>query len=163
MKASDMIRFSLQFSQDAVERFAGDMKDAPMLRSMPGGNHALWNLGHITVIEAGLPHILLGQPHPLEHWWPIFGTGSPVSDDAAKYPSFDEVLAKFRDARARNLRLLDEVGEAGLDKKPVAVPPVFESVMTSNGQTMLLVALHTMMHVGEIVDCRRAAGRKPFM
>ena len=34
MKASDMIRFSLQFSQDAVERFAGDMKDAPMLRSM---------------------------------------------------------------------------------------------------------------------------------
>ena len=163
MKASDTIRFGLKFSEDAINRYAGDMKDAPMTESVPGGNHVLWNLGHITVIEAGMPHILLGEPHPLEKWWPIFGTGSEVSRDAKKYPSFDEVLGKFRDARARNLKLLDELGDAGLDKKPVAVPPGFESVMTTCGQTLLLVSLHAMMHVGEIVDARRAAGRPRFM
>jgi hypothetical protein len=164
MKAIDTIRYSLKFTEDAVNRYAGDMRDAPMTCPMPGGNPVLWNLGHIAVIEAGLPHILLGtEPHPLEHWWPMFGTGSKPCSDAGKYPPFDEVLKQFAAARARNMKLLDEIGESGLDRKPAAVPPGFENIMTSCGQTMLLIALHAMGHVGEIIDARRAAGRKPFM
>jgi hypothetical protein len=163
MKASDPIRYALKMTDGAVERFAGDMRNAPMTESTPGGNHVLWNLGHITVIEGGLRSILVGEKNPVEHWWPLFGTGSTVSNDPAKYPSFDEVFSKFREFRAANLKLLDEIGEEGLDRKPVAVPPGFENSMTSFGQTMTLIALHTMMHLGEIIDARRVAGRKPFM
>jgi len=42
------------------------------------------------------------------------------------------------------------------------VSPGFEEVMKTVGQTFLLVALHNMVHYGQIADARRAAGRPPL-
>jgi hypothetical protein len=73
------------------------------------------------------------------------------------------VLATYRRLRARNLKLLDDVGDSGLDRAPVAVPQGFEEVMKTVGQTLLLIALHNMVHYGQIADARRAAGLKPLL
>ena len=85
------------------------------------------------------------------------------SSDASRYPSFDEVLATYRDLRQRNLKLLDELSDADLDRAPKDVPPGFEQLMKTFGETLLLITLHNMVHYGEIAVARRAAGRQPLM
>ena len=73
------------------------------------------------------------------------------------------MLRVYRDGRARTLKLLDRIGEAGLDRKPDNVPPVFEDAMKTVGNSLLLITLHQMVHYGQIADARRVAGRKPLM
>lgn len=167
MQAIELIRWAMQLTDAGVARLVADMGDAALTPSTPGakggdGNHTLWALGHLAYIEGVVPRMLFGEPNPVEHWAPLFATGTQPKPDAAAYPPFDEVLATFRDLRRRNLKLLDEIGDAGLDRAPKAPPPGFEDIKTY-GHTFLLVTLHQMAHYGQIADARRVAGRKPLM
>ncbi|MBC7783343.1 MAG: DinB family protein [Burkholderiales bacterium] len=170
MKAIELVRWAMQMSDEATARLVADMRDAPLTQPMPGvgsgGNHPLWILGHLAVIEGGIAQIFFGAEgakNPVEHWWPLFGPGTEPKPDASLYPSFDEVLSTYRQLRARNLTLLEEIGDAGLDRVPKDVPPGFEDAMKTFGQTLMLIALHNMVHYGQIADARRAAGYKPLM
>jgi hypothetical protein len=168
MNAIDLIRWAMQLSDGLTARLVSDMRSTPMTPSTPGakggdGNHPVWILGHLCVVEGGLPQILFGEPNPVEHWTPLFGIGTQPKSDAGAYPSFDELLGAYRDLRRRNLKLLDEVGEAGLDRAPKQVPPGFEEEMKTFGRTFLVIAMHNMLHVGEIADARRVAGIKPML
>src|SRR6476660_6029257 len=155
MKAIDTIRWALEFSEQVTERFAADMADAALTSPLPNGNHTLWNLGHLAFIEGGLAHIISGDSNPVQHWEPLFAMGSEPKSDPSAYPSLDEILTTFRELRARNIKRLEEIGEAGLDAKPKWIPPGFENEMKTVGQTFQLMALHNMIHVGEIVMARR--------
>ena len=163
MKAIDLIRWAMQSTDEGIQRLVEDMRDAPLTQpTSRGGNHPLWIMGHLAYIEGAIRPILLGGPHPLAHWKPLFGTGSRPLTDASRYPPFDEVLGKYRELRTANLKLLDEVGESGLDRVPKAVPPGFEDAMKTVGHTFLLTTLHQMVHYGQIADARRVAGRDPL-
>ncbi len=164
MKAIDLIRASLKMTDEFTTRLVADMRDAPLTRPTPrGGNHPLWTLGHLAVVEGAVPQIVFGEPNPAERWLPLFGQGTSPTDDAGAYPSFDEVLSTYSELRAKNLARLDEIGEEGLDRAPAAVPPGFEEEMRTVGQTFLVIALHQMGHYGQIADARRAAGRPPLV
>ena len=164
MKAIELIRWAMRASEEGTNRIVADMRDAPLTQpTSQGGNHPLWVLGHLAYIEGAIPHVLLGEPNPVEHWAPLFAPGSRPTTDPAAYPSFDEVLTKYRDLRARNVKLLDEIGEAGLDRVPKMIPPGFEDAMKTFGHTFLLITLHNMVHYGQVADARRAAGREPLM
>lgn len=167
VKAIDLIRSQLQLSDMVTMRLAEDLRDAPLaqpIRTTAGtdGNHPLWCIGHHTFIESSLPSIIFGESHPLAHWAPLFATGTQPLTDPAAYPSFDEVLDAYRTARRSTFRILDRVGEAGLDQRPKNIPPGFEKIMSTIGDTILLMAFHQMSHYGQLADARRAAGRKPF-
>lgn len=168
MKSIDLIRWALQFTDAGTARIVKGLERDYMTRPTKDakggdGNHALWTLGHMTVIEGNLRHIVAGEPNPVGDWWALFGSGTQPSDDPNVYPAFAQVLAKFHEFRAYNLTLLDRIGEASLDGKPPNVPPGFEEMMTSIGKTFLLIALHNMVHYGQICDARRAVGLKPLM
>jgi hypothetical protein len=168
MKAIDLVRWAMQLTDEGTARIAEAMRDAPLTRPTPGakgggGNHPIWTLGHLCLIEGGIPHILLGEPNPVEHWRPLFAAGTQPKDDPAAYPSFDELLRTYRDLRARNLKLLDQLGDAALERVPKNVPPGFEDMMLTFGHTFLLTALHNMVHYGQICDARRVAGVKPLL
>ena len=168
MKAIDLIRWAMQMTDAATDRMVEDLRNAPLTQPTPGakgggGNHPIWTLGHLCVIEGGIPYILLGEPNPVEHWRPLFATGTQPKADPSAYPSFDEILSKYHELRGANLRLLERIGEAGLDQKPKNIPPGFEDAMKSVGQTFLLITLHNMVHYGQLADCRRVAGLKPLM
>ena len=169
MKAIDAIRWALQMTDQGTAAMVADLRGDAALsrptRGAPGGdgNHPLWSLGHLCVIEGGLPGILFGEPNPVEHWKPLFATGTTPRSDAAGFPPFDEVVATFRSLRANTLRLLDRVGENGLDRPPKHVPPGFEDAMKMTGRTFLLLALHNMVHYGQIADARRVVGLKPML
>ena len=74
-------------------------------------------MGHLAFIEGSLRHVVRGEPHPLAHWAPLFASGTQPMTDAAAYLPFDEVVAAYRDLRARILQLPDEIGEAGLRRR----------------------------------------------
>ncbi|MDB5352030.1 MAG: hypothetical protein JWN86_3277 [Planctomycetota bacterium] len=164
MKTIDLIRGAMHMADAFTGRLADDMRDAPLERtSSPAGNHPLWIVGHLAVVEGAMPQIAFGEPNPVEHWGSLFGIGSIPSDDAAAYPPYEEVLATYRDLRAKNLARLEEIGEAGLHRAPQAVPAGFEKEMSTIGQTYLTIAMHQMFHLGQVADVRRAAGRVPFI
>ena len=164
MKAIDLVRWAMRMTDESVRRLVEDMRDAPLTQpTSRGGNHPLWTMGHLAYIEGNVPPILFGEPHPLRHWEKLFGTGSHPVTDPAGYPPFDEVVATYRDLRAKNLKRLEEVDDAGLDRLPVAIPPGFEDAMKTFGHTFLLITLHQMVHYGQIADARRVAGRAPLM
>ena len=163
MNAIDLIRAALAVSDQGFLTLAEDLRDAPLTPPTPrGGNHPLWVLGHITFIEAGVPHILFGEPNPLERWAPLFAPGTEPKGDAGAYPPYDELLRTYRDLRARNLKLLDDLGEAGLDRPTKSPPRGLEDVLRTAGQTFLVLAMHQMTHRGQLADARRALGRTPL-
>ncbi len=164
MNRSELIRWALKMTGEGTAHLVAELRDAPLTQpTSRGGNHPLWILGHLAVIEGGIPQIFFGEPNAVAHWKPRFASGTEPKNDASVYPHFDEVLRTYRDLRGRTLRLLDEIGEAGLDRVPKQVPPGFENEMKTFGQTLLLVALHNMVHYGQIADARRVAGRKPLL
>jgi hypothetical protein len=162
MKAIDLIRWALRMTDGWATWAAEDMRDAPLTQpTSRGGNHPLWTVGHLAVVEGSIPQVLFGEPNPVEHWRPLFGQGTRPTTDAGAYPPFDEVLKTYRDLRAKNLARLEAIGEEGLDRAPAAVPPGFEDEMSTMGHTLLVIALHQMSHVGQLADARRASGREP--
>jgi hypothetical protein len=126
-----------------------------------GGNHPLWVIGHLAVIEGRVHKAFFGTPNPLEHWKPLFDAGSEPHDDATKYPSFDEVLKAFRELRSKTLAYLDTLDEAALDKPIDRPPPGLEKPFATVGRGLLTIALHQTFHLGEAAVARRASGLKP--
>jgi uncharacterized damage-inducible protein DinB len=168
MKAMELVRWAMRMTEQGTAALVADMRDEPLTCATPGarggdGNHPIWLLGHLAYIEGAVQHVLLGESNPVEQWGPLFAPGTRATQDAGKYPTFDEVLGKYRELRAANLRMLEALGEAGLDRPPKWVPPGFEDSMKTAGQTLLLICLHNMVHYGQIADARRVAGRKPLM
>lgn len=161
MKAIDVIRTAMQFSDRATFGLIEDMRDAPLTAPTPGGNHPLWVLGHITFVEGNIPHVIFGEPNPVAHWAPLFAAGSEPATDARAYPQFDEVLRTYRDLRARNLQILEQLGDMGLDRPTKSPPRGLENVLRTAGDVFLVVSMHQMNHRGQVADARRAAGRKP--
>ena len=162
MKAIDAIRNALAIGDRATMGLIEDMRDAAMTQpTARGGNHPLWVLGHLTLTEGNIPHVLFGESNPVERWGPLFGPGTEPTTNASDYPPFDEILRAYRDLRARNLQILEQLGEAGLDRPTKAPIAGLEQVMRTAGDTFLLIAMHQMNHRGQVADARRAAGRKP--
>jgi hypothetical protein len=164
MQAIDSVRWALRMTDESTTRLVEDMRNEPLTRpTSRGGNHPLWVLGHLAVVEGMIPHTVFGEENPVQHWWPLFGTGSQPTDDPASYPPIDEILTTYRNLRSKNLARLDEIGEAGLDQAPKVIPPGFEDQMKTIGRTYDLIALHQMFHLGQLADARRAAGKEPFV
>jgi len=163
MNSIDVIRRAMAISERVTLGLIEDMHDSPLTHPTAcGGNHPLWVLGHITLIEGGVPQILFGEPNPVERWRPLFAAGTEPKSDASAYPSFDEVLRTYRDLRARNLEILERLGEEGLDRPTKAPPPGLEDVLRTARDAFLVLALHQMGHRGQVADSRRVAGRKPM-
>lgn len=168
MRAIDVVRMALQMTDEGIRRLVADMRDTPLIPSTPGGkggdgNHPLWIMGHLAFIEGTFRTIVRGEPNPVGHWASLFAPGTRPTADADRYPPFDEVLGAYRELRSGTLRLLEELGDAGLDQTPRWVPPGFEDAMRTVGQSLLLLSLHQMVHYGQITDARRVAGREPLL
>lgn len=167
MTGMDAIQYTLALNDNDMRLFE-DMRDAPLTQPTGrGGNHPLWILGHLALNEAAFHSMISGEANDLERWQPLFGTGTIPSTDPSAYPSYDEVFDAYRRQRARNLALLQTLGDAGLDRPPKSppqgLPPGAEALFDTNGRTLLMMAAHHAYHCGQIAVTRRAAGRNPFI
>jgi hypothetical protein len=160
MQTKETIKFALTVSNGAVLKVIDKMSDAPTTFPTPnGGCHPLWVLGHLTIVEGMIPGVLFGDKNPVADWQKYFGENSEPVDDAGAYPAFAEVREKYLELRERNLKLLDSLSEADLDKPTKAPPKGREHEFATFGSSFLVLALHQMMHRSHVTDARRAAGR----
>lgn len=163
MKAIDVIRLALQISDRATMPLIENMRDAPLTQpTSRGGNHPLWILGHLTINEGDVRYYLFGEENPVEHWRPLFGPGAEPRADASCYPAFDDVLAKYRELRAWNMALLEDIGDEGLEQPCKTWPAGAEELFGTFGKVFLMAAIDQMNHRGQVADARRVAGRKPL-
>jgi hypothetical protein len=168
MQAIDLIRSSLEMTDHGIGAIVEGLRDAPLTQPIQRdgvgrGNHPLWIMGHLAYIEGTLSPILTGEPNPVAHWASSFAPGTHPKADASLYPPFDEVFAKYRELRKQTLTLLTRIGDAGLDQPPKHIPPGFEAAMRTVGHTFMIIALHQMVHYGQLADARRVAGLPPLM
>src|SRR5260370_25318857 len=123
MHKKDAIKFALTVSNGAVLSVIDEMSGAATTFPTPnGGCHPLWVLGHLTVVEGSIPAILFGDKNPAAEWQKYFGDKSVPVADASAYPPFAMVRDKYLQLREQNLKLLESLSEADLDK-PTKAPP----------------------------------------
>jgi len=160
MQTKDAIKFALTVSNGAVLSVIDEMSGAATTFPTPnGGCHPLWALGHLTLVEGMIPEILFGEKNAAAEWQPYFGENSEALNNAGAYPPFAEVREKYRQLRERNLKVLESLSEADLDRPTKAPPKGREKEFSTYGQSFLVLALHQTMHRGNVNDARRAAGR----
>ncbi|WP_035358065.1 DinB family protein [Edaphobacter aggregans] len=160
MHTKDAIKFALAVSNGAVLSVIDEMSSAATTFPTPnGGCHPLWVLGHLTLVEGSIPAILFGEKNPAAEWQQHFGENSEPVADASAYPPFAEVREKYVGLRERNVKLLESLSDANLDKPTKAPPKGREQEFATYGQTLLVLAMHQTMHRGHVTDARRAAGR----
>jgi uncharacterized damage-inducible protein DinB len=161
MHTKDAIKFALTVSNGAVLSVIDEMSSAvTTFPTSNGGCHPLWVLGHLTLVEGSIPAILFGEKNPAAEWQQYFGEGSEPVADANAYPRFAEVREKYLQLREQNLKRLESLSEADLDKPTNAPPKGLEREFATYGQSFLVLALHQTMHRGNVTDARRAAGRR---
>src|SRR5262245_47550865 len=127
MRSIDLIRANLEQSAVRVLARVEEMRAYSLVApTRNGGCHTLWVLGHLAYIEGLVVHrFMLGEPNPLAEWEEVFD-GTDVSQDASRFPPFDEVLARCRGARRSTLALLDSLSEDDLDRVSARAPRGFE-------------------------------------
>jgi len=158
MQTKDAIQFALTLSNGAVLSVIDEMDGAPTTFPTPnGGCHPLWVLGHLTLVEGTIPSIFFGDKNPVAEWQQYFGENSEPVADASAYPPFAEVREKYLQLREQNLKLLESLSDVDLDQ-PTKVPPKGrEREFATYGRSFLTLALHQVMHRGNLTDARRAA------
>jgi uncharacterized damage-inducible protein DinB len=160
MHMKDAIKFALTGSNRAVMSVIDEMSGAATTFPTPnGGCHPLWVLGHLTLVEGMIPAVFFGEKNPAAEWQQYFGESSEPVADASAYPPFAVVREKYLQLREQNLNLLEALSEADLDQPTKAPPKGREHEFATYGQSFLVLALHQMMHRGNLTDARRAAGR----
>ena len=160
MQTKEAIKFALTVSDRAVLSVIDEMSSAATTFPTPnGGGHSLWGLGHLTLVEGMIPAVLFGDKNPAAEWQQYFGEDSKAVSDAGAYPPFAEVRKKYLQLREQNLKLLESLSEADLDKPTKAPPKGREREFATYGQSFFVLALHQTMHRGNVTDARRAAGR----
>ena len=164
MKATEFIHTMLSMSADQALALIDDMADAPLtFPTADGGNHPLWVLGHLTVVEARVVHeFMRGGTSPFAHWIGLFGRGTRPVADAAAYPPFAEVRRAFDQVRAETLAALGALTDADLDRPSRACPPGFETFVGTVSLCFSRIGTHCAYHAGQVADARRMAGRGPL-
>lgn len=164
MKATDFIKLSLESSKGWALGLIGDMKDAPLTQpTAKGGNHPTWVLGHLARAESDLLDcFILGQANRFPEWEALFAMGSTPTAEAGKYPSMDELFAKFEEMRAATLAHLDTLSDEDLDK-PSHAPAEFGPTFATVGSCFAAMSTHVAFHAGQVADARKSLGRDPLM
>jgi uncharacterized damage-inducible protein DinB len=111
------------------------------------------------MVEGLIPTVLYGEAHPVGEWGKYFGENTTPVADAGAYPPFAEVRAKYVELRERNMGLLESLSEADLDRPTMAPPKGREKEFATFGSSFLVIALHQMLHRGNVTDAIRMAGR----
>jgi hypothetical protein len=134
-----------------------DFSDADMLtRPCPGGNHAAWQLGHLTVAENSfLNGSAPGKAPELPAGFKEkFSKENSKIDDPKAFPKKDEILDQFTKQRNAMIAWAKSLTPADLDK-----PGPHPQFAPSIGHLLAMTPVHVAMHVGQFQGIRRKLGK----
>lgn len=165
MNTLDYIKRSIEVGSQITIGLLDDMQDAPLTQpTSKGGNHPLWILGHLAYSEANIvEHIIKGNENPLIEWKEIFGSSSEPTTNAEDYPSWDSVRGKYEVVHAETMKFLNTLSDDDLETPSKNCPPGREAFFGTIGGCCIVLAMHPVMHRGQIADARRMADRPPLI
>jgi len=159
MHAKDVIRQTLHISHMVLTSYVNDLTDAELLRRPgPGCNPVAWQLGHLIASECGLMNSIRpgSAPELPAGFAERHGKAAAGSDDPAGFCTRQQYLELTEKVHAATLKLLDSYPESDFD---LPAPEQFRSRFPTMGSIFVLIAVHPLMHAGQIVPVRRALGK----
>ena len=151
---ADLLRHNGEF----VKMTIADLTDTELLQRPCGmANHANWQLGHIIASETFFLNAMGAQAPELPAGFADRYNKKTIGvDDPAKLAKKDDLLALFDRVRASSVQFAANMRAEDLGKPgPEPIRPFSPTV----GHTILTIALHATMHVGQIQALRRKLGK----
>jgi hypothetical protein len=162
MKAQDVLTASLKTTQMIFHSYVNDLTDAELLeRPGPGCNHLAWQLGHLISSNSSILNTIAPGAAPTlppgfddQH-----SKSMATSQDTSGFLTKDQYLDLFRKLDEATLAAFAHLSEDDLDKPS---PENWRGKFPTMGSLAVLLASHTMMHVGQWVPIRRRL-QKPVL
>lgn len=159
MNAKDALNSAADLSLFVVTKYIDDLSDAELMtRPAPGCNHPAWQLGHVISSNAKLlDAICPGQAAPLpEGFVEHHAKENSASDDASQFCTRDQYLELLTSMRRATRDALAALPDEALAKpSPEWLQRRFPRVL----DVFTLIGAHPLMHAGQFVPIRRAAGK----
>ncbi len=162
MKAQDVLKASLKTTQMIFHSYVNDLTDAELLeRPGPGCNHLAWQLGHLISSNSSLLNSIApgAAPNLPSGFDAQHSKAMAASQDDSGFLSKDQYLDLFRKLDEAIFATFERLSEDDLDKPS---PENWRSKFPTLGSLAVLLASHTMMHVGQWVPIRRRL-QKPVL
>ena len=152
---TDLLALHLAWNLEIAQMTLADMTDAELIqRPAPTANHALWQLGHVTVSEAQeLSTLIPGVTACPESFAARFTKETQGLNEISNFPSKDEILAELTRVRAAVIAGVKQLSDEQL-VQPSPVPWA-----KNVGQLVLALSEHLTMHLGQLQVLRRKLGK----
>ena len=157
MNAKDAILTNFAMADRLAETYTSDLTDEELLvRPVESQNHIAWQLGHLIVTS----HRILNRIRPgaspalPEGFEAHHGReeGAPASDDATHFRSRAEYLALWKAQRDAVKAVVADLSDEELDAPG---PEPLRRLVPTVGTSLLFLACHELMHIGQFVGVRR--------
>ena len=146
---------------NTAKRLVGDIPDALMC-TQPAGlvNHPTWSLGHLIMSAHGVGEMIGIESDAPEGWADVFKTGGTPNSDPTGQPSKAELIAELERVHTKWKAALPGVDAAVLDAEhpDEKTRSYFPTV---GAMVAYIMTSHEMVHLGQVVAWRRAAGLGP--
>jgi hypothetical protein len=159
MNAQQVLQATMDTSSMVLTKYVEDLSDEDLLRRPGEGcNHLAWQLGHLIASEGMLlDSICPGAAPELPEGFAEKHSKEAVGDDnPANFCSKQEYLELMSKVRSSTVAALSKMSEEDLD---APAPEHFRKMFPTVGAVCVLLATHQMMHAGQFVPVRRAAGK----
>jgi hypothetical protein len=161
MTSNDVIVNSLTVSGLMLERYTADLKPPEYLhRPCGAANCAAWLIGHLVLTERnGLKRLGVTDMPELPAGFEQRFSREPAAPKASDFGDVTGLMPLFKRHRAM---LIDAVKRATPEQlaQPLEKPhPMFATV----GESANFIAMHVMMHAGQVTIIRRSLGRPPLV
>jgi hypothetical protein len=157
MNACKLIEQSLNFTQQVINGFLGDLSDADLLvRPVEGANHIAWQIGHLIVAEQRLGGKMPGVHYPeLPAGFAEKHDRQPAAQQQTSgFGTKEQYVDLFNKTRAATLAAVAKLSDADLEK-----PATGPGNVSNLGGLLNLISNHTIMHGGQFSVVRRKLGK----
>jgi hypothetical protein len=159
MKLVDLAVDSLSGNLQMLMGHLSDFSEADMLvRPVPNANHTTWQLGHLILAETGMVNSVkpgAGATLP-DGFAEKFTKETAKLDDAKAFPTKAEILDTFSKVRAASIAWAKTITEADVDTETNERIRRFAPTV---GHLLMMMPIHTTMHIGQFQVIRRKLGR----
>ena len=151
---------ALGFARQVTLGLLEDIPEDKLLHQLtPGGNHAVWVIGHLTVTDDDFLAKVAGREAKCsEAWHNLFGTGSKPTDNPGDYPPISDLRQHLNLRRRELVGWFKSVDEAKLASP---LPEELGTIAKTYGASMSTLAVHEGLHAGQLTMIRRALGIGP--
>ena len=158
---TDPLVHLLKISQMMLTRYTQDLgPDEFLHRPTEKSNCAAWLIGHLTLTERMALRVFGAEAPPLPDGFEKRFSRDEGCPQAHEFGDVTKLINLFNEHRNR---LIEAVRRATPEQlaKPLEKP--IGNVAATVGEVINFIAVHVMMHAGQITTIRRSLGRPPLM